>query len=921
MAEEIKKYILNLCESELPAELLEICNDLSLTITADSNEASAQEYIYTIIDSDQSDLPLETPVLNLANTKNIHSFFEENGKGIVSPQTLSSEIGKILIKRLLGDSSSLSFEKAFDGGVQEAKTLKLENFFKVGSVCDILSKDAFSLDFNFIAIRNYFNSLASFYGVLSQSDVVGFPIEVDYGQSDDCFVVQTHVSIEDFNEKLLVESFGNIERLSPFQSLLNICTKQVDIFDCYILESSSRLVITGIWFKKENYQVEEHRASIFLNNIKSFKRIEAEQLSGTVEVTSASPDIEAAELQDKPFLETTIKEQILGPDISADNILSVKKIIEFIKKLRISEVNAKEESELNLDDIATYLKKYPNQKILEKITAKDTELILKGLIDTNIFELIQKKVKEAGENIEMDEFAQSFISKVESLSMGDACEIVSSAADSSDDEISRVSGWLGQNDDKTVIAGSVEESEGKTVVSGTVEEGEENTLVKGQREDLREESWSVKRSEMVEEIKNAVSVIKGDGKDINALEKEVMAVISGKLDIPEDDCMRLTRGLIDESVEPLRVKSLDVDTSAVDDEASAQHVRDRMTVEKLEGDLKLREGQLVRMKKVIDNMKIEVHAMRQFSPDLSSITNGDTSNDVEVTKVRAELSNTIKELETQKRAYENLKDANSNLNENNAKTVLDLENKIKNMEEEKFADTEGSNVQKIANLEQENQNLTTKLNVADKRIASLSENINDQVNNTEEKKSEIMTRMQERINMAQAALSKFRDEKEEMIKKISALESVKGQFEKALSSSKKETESGEGLNNDIMVEKDGIIDELSDSLKTAEESIKETTLKVKQLEQKNKFLTAQVDEAKKQAKKAKSGGGISGGGDPALQRKVKQLELVNEKIVKSNEKNAKDLIERKKESLKFKTEATKLQHKITELERKLAKAA
>jgi len=898
LSEEIKKYILNLCSSDLPSELLEICNELSLQVTTDPSEFSEDNFVYVLVDSAETESPISKPILCLESCSDDQNFFKKNGKGIINKSILTTEIGKILIKRLFGDASSLSFEKAFDGGLNEAKSLKLENFFKVGSVCDVISKDAFKMDFNFIAIRNFFNSLASFFGILSQSDIVGFPVEVDYGQSDECFVIQSHVSIENFDENSLLDSFGVLNNLSPFHSLLKICSKQADIIDCYILESSSRLVITGIWLKEDFTQLPEFSSSILLNNIKSFKRIEADQIKGTVESKPVVHEINESELEEKHNSQEAVIEAPVAKSsdedfsFEVDNIVKVKRVIEFIRRLRKLEESAKPEGELTLEDVESYLDSYPNKKAVSCLTQKDKVLILRGLKDIYVFENIQKDISKVSEGVNLETIEDSFITRLESLSVDDASEIVSMSVDNHDESVTRVRGWVGDSDSET-------------------------TIVNGQKEELTQKAWTVKKSEIIEDVKEAITILKGDGKDINELEREVVAVISGKLDISNDESATLVKGLLDNASEDLFIKQLPQSTP-VESVSDSQHVRDRLQIEKLEGDVKTREGQLLRLKKVIDGMKLEIQAFKTVGKSHSLLSDEEKDLKMDFSKSEAALSKARQELDNQRKITENLKDANANLNANNEKKISELESRLEALAPS--IDDGPSDSEKVIVLEREKQSLETKLEVATTRIENLSSNLDKQTNSAEDRKSDIIEKMEGRINLAQTALTKFREEKEEMILRITSLEKVKEKLTKAVEE-KASSENNNEFDDDIMKEKDMIIDELSNSLKTAEESLKETTLKSKQLEQKNKFLNAQVEEAKKAAKKASKGNGSKNGGDPALQRKVKQLELINTKIAQSNDKNAKDLVERKKEALKYKTEVTKLTHKISELERKLNKAA
>jgi hypothetical protein len=919
LTEEIKKYILNLCESDLPTELVELCTNIKLDIIKDTSEVSVENIVYAIVDSENTTVPSETPKLFIGKCNKQESFFKNNGKGIIGLNVFKSKLGEILLKRLFGDSSSLNFEKAFDNGVSEARSLKLEHMFKVGSTSDVLSKDAFEADFNFLSIRNFFNSLASFYGVLSQSETVEFPVEIDYGQSDECFVVQTHVSIDNFDSNLLLNSFGEFNSLSPFNSLLTICSKQADIIDCYILKSSSRLVITGVWYKEHFHQIDGFNASIFLNNIESFKRMEASDIEANVDIKQVDYNLEDNQLSKEKLTSfdeeekksSDVKEHVLGQNENAGSIVVIKRIVEFIKKYRGIEPDARPIEELDISDLKEYLDRYPNKPVIKKLSEDDHAFILKALKDASILESINSNLEIISESVDLEEFGDSFISKLNSLSMGEASDIVSAASDNREECITRVGGWVENfSEDHTVVKGS------------GVETDDEVTIVKGHKEDLTQKAWTTKKSEIVEDVKECITRIKGDGKDLKALENEVVAIISTKLNIPEEDCLHLTKGLLDNATEPFIVKSMQKMPVRHDEEASSQHVRDRLENEKLKGDLELRESQLIRLKRIITGMREQISASKLV---VTPKEPKNTEESLENTKLQAELAKLTSDLEKQKKAYEVLQNSNSSLNENAEEKINSLQQEIEklNIEKDNSKPVEDENIK--IELEKENKKLAGKVKISNRRIENLSARIlelsstENNIKAEEHEKSEKMSLMEEQLNTAQDALSNYKSEKEELETRIEHMEKANAEL---LNRSAENQIEPVGVDDQLIKEKDLTITKLTLSMKNSEDKLKSTILTTKQLEQKNKFLIAQLEEAQKQLKKkGKSGGTINSGGDPALTNKLKKLKLLNEKVVASNEKNANDLVEKKKEVIKFKTEVTKLQNKIDELERKFGKAA
>ncbi|WP_127716536.1 hypothetical protein [Halobacteriovorax sp. HLS] len=896
MTDVLKKYILNLCSSDLSDQMNSILEQQEVEIVSKFDET--QKYDFVLIDSDDTQLPCTCAVIFIGEPKNRSQFFKNNGKAIISKEMTSDTIESIIFDRLLGNSSSLSLEKAFDSEIDSCGSFKVTDHLNGGYYSDLVAAKAVVNDFDFLRVRNSFFNLVNFFSVIIDSKKGLFPVDVDFGISDEKFIIQSHFNVMDFGGEYLWSS------LSPKgDKFLHDAVEYVDTLDCYILEKTGRLVVTLVISKDPSSM-----KNIFLHNVKSFKLMNVEDLVGGTTTTSVEDLPADISLAEKTQHISKVKNILEDDQMSDGHLVNVTRVVKFLKKTSFTL------DDLSLDNFSTLVKGYPNEAVLDSLTINDKKLIIDSLKDEEKFSNLESSLEEVEKIAGLDEFLDSLVTKIDGLSLEQANEIVTlTESQDADEEMTRVGGWKEEEDNhKEVIKGSPEDlgevstmvkgskedlTEDRTIISGSPEKSNNDSVtIKGTPEDTNKgkftlkkfegvNEWSSKKDDIISGIRKRAEELKNKGASLSDLGTELTTIVSESLDIDIKDSSSISKGLFENASEKF-VTSVKHESKSEQDNSEE--------VAKLRADLIKRDTQLGRMMKLIEGMKKELVSKKQV---ISSPTD-DTFN-VELNKLKAEVDKRDKQIDLLKKNLENTHGVVDKIN-----SITDQNNEL--------LDTVSVEPDIVKNLEDEVKRLTSQLSLAQGRIESISEKADSEKEMADSRSNNESKLFREKFMKSQEIINKFQDENKSLEKELFELKRVKEELENKANLLASNDHSEE------LKEKDQALAELSKVSKQNEDRYRAAGLRIKQLEQKNKFLTAQVSEATKKAKKG-SGAGAKGAVDPKTAHKIKQLERLTEKLKGSSDKFEEELTAKKKEVHQSKLENNTLKLKIDELERKISK--
>lgn len=451
--------------------------------------------------------------------------------------------------------------------------------------------------------------------------------------------------------------------------------------------------------------------------------------------------------------------------------------------------------------------------------------------------------------------------------------------------IKRIEGMSLEEMAKVVLGGGPSEEEARQWIGGVNIEDDEIHRVQGRfdeddffvrikegKEVTPEEKWKFKKAVMLEDLKEKF-LIKGEQVDID----EVKQIVRNHLDLGEESLDELIR------VE----SSNDIQT----EQESEIWVDDRSDAQRIDHEILKRDAQIHKMKGLIDRMKAE---LQQKGGQLIGME-GDSSDYIEQLKQKNERL-----LKAKDKQIASLTKRNEMLVNDKLGSSLDESERVH-----------------FNNLKKEFENTKYQLEMANKRLAQLSENIEDKVkNHTVRLEREVESYKKQNL-VAHEVIQKFKLEKAQVEEELQDSRSTEAKLRNDLNEVRKEQGGGEASaeENEKLKSK---LEKEQQRAKALGDELKASQLALKKFEQKTKFLQAQIDSAQRAAAKAvglRSGKGGEGAGDKRGQHFQKMIDSLKQ----TEEKLQSDLALKKDEANKLKSENQALTNKLADLERRLAR--
>ncbi len=837
---------------------------------------------------------------------------QENVKffaGRLSTDLFTSEWGKSLLSR------SFHFPDSFSEKVKDEEhsfnRWSCPHLLSLGTYSDQIYIELVSRGFKVDQVKSYLDEMFFFYSTNIQSSLIKAPINIELVIFNGWFSLQLIVHCEEYWFEYLAASTQSHER-GNMAALTQYCGALEVLF----LRNSKKLCFTSIHTNDADDIV-----GLSLQNIDSF----AAKNEMSWDVPSASSDI--AQTEGARVIESEDIEVV-----STENKLSqLKRVIRFLK----NKMNEGHIKELSIENLKEYLEGYPNARVIRGLDGEDYKFVVKCMHDSIVGDEFEKSFDEVYSQEANDNFLDEMLGKLGKMSFEEAGETIFDGSSDFSETLTRVGGWIESDDNfKQVVSGGESEHEESTVVKGSYEDlaadQKHKTVIKGgNKVDLPDNEvvasfskeefssrakdlWEVKKLGLAQKVREEVERIRHENPSVERVSEIVRSVVGAELNIDPTDCEHFVEGLIDSSSDKLIEKKLG---------RSSEEVREELQNLKHQLEMNKRDDQIKRMKRIIDSMKGQLAQKLAESREEESQERGEAmqENREWQTKLNT-LEQENQELKRNLRAME-MKQQTAQMiaptMEAPANEEVDEETISKNVAEEIIE-------RERAKAEKEIDELSGKVQVAESRIEVMSAKLEEQRRASAEAATQ-KTAAESRSNMTSAAMSKFKARSETLEKKVKQLEESLAQKEAECEALKGETGS-KGANPAELEERNqeqqSEIKTLQNNLSESEKNLKGALLKVKQLEQKIKFVSSQLESSQKASRR--NGGSSGPGGAPStqqLEHKIKQLETMNKKVGAASQKLNDELTDKKKEVLDLKKELTLLQNKIKELERKNDKKA
>ncbi len=527
-----------------------------------------------------------------------------------------------------------------------------------------------------------------------------------------------------------------------------------------------------------------------------------------------------------------------------------RKFATFIAKYRETEESSKNIIGLDISDIEEYLELYPNKKVVLSLDAETKNIILRILQDDSLFSGIGKEVQRISKSSiddQVDDFQRVFGQKT--LSDVEDIFIISAPKQDSATELLKVKSWMGD------------------------------------RADLSDnEKWEIKRTEIKTKIDEEAKKILTEGRSV--VVEDLINVVTGELKADVDDVKKIVNVIIEEVV------TNDLVLSKKLENAFEQKI---LSTPRIDHEREKMEAQIQKMKKVILHLKNEV--IKAQTPIIVEKTLPPSETD-DTVRLRSALIKSINVIKAKDISIERMKEEFEVISRNKDYKIETLEIRVENMQKNLQKQRDLSNEEKAIELEAENRNLLARLEVANKKIENISSNFDNHENEVIAKKDREIDVLKSSISKTQSIIERLKQDRIQYEAKINEL-----QINYTKLKEEQQSSSPVALKQDLL-DRDNIIQTLSNEKKLFDERLRAQGLELKKAEQKLKFVTSQMESLSK-----KKGGPTKG-----TEAHTKQIEQLTSRAAEISA----DLTEKKKEIHKLKQENFVMSTKMAELEKKLS---
>ncbi len=940
-----KRVVLNLA-GELSEELVTLLEQADFSIVDSEGIKEENELAYVFIKNhmgtfskynDSYDtLTKNIPIIALSDVSNKIDFLGYNGRGIINESFLKARAPQEIVKRLLSKKSSLKIENAYENIFQSLKTIKISSHETIGHYADLLAGDAEKKGFDTIAIRNYFVSTISYLAYLKRFKLLDLPYEVEYGESDDEFVVQIFAKATNFVYEYVNNSFENGNSAEAHKFLLKICAAVTNVFDIYFLKSSSKLVLTGVWLDRKYVKTANYYPMFTINNIESFSQIKKEW-----EEIKVSPQVAV------DVLRTNLEEKMSEDEIPKGNLdfllneslwlagypVLLKKIVDYILEFRKRESYPKEINALSVKDIGNYLLDYPQTKIIKKLSMGDKEFILKAIVDPEIIKNIEASLAKTTDEIEKDEdvrqgYIDTMIESLQNIDADTVNEIIQSGktvvrggANSNDgsNDIIRVSGNFDSMDDANAVTWVREKKH---------ENEKEVVFLSDKGHEVNEKIWNEKRDLLMQEAEKQIRRIKANGGTVSDIQNDLITLFANTLAINNEDANLLVNGVLDNA------KSLFANSKMFEDlQKIVKTYSEEINELRLKEEILRKNKQIDDLAKIVDASRVEINSLKLSNQMMKKIENGSLT----VGNLREEIEHANKKIHSRGLVIERLKSSSRQDSLTYEIEINNLKDKISSLIKNKTVQGDRTTEFEFQKLKEENRSYSGMMEVSNKRIVQMSEHIEELKKQAGTANHGEFLKIKESYAIAIEQLENQKNENEKLRDKFKKIE-------EKFSLLKEKITSEEGPknfnNNGLSISKN--IDNESNSDSTQ-------SLTIARLEEANSFVNQRLKESSQKIKElsqkivsleANKGGGsgfagtsdssssdLSGGGsgkdkeapNKAVDYRIKQLEILNEKLVRSAAKTQADLMASKKEVMTLRAENGLHKNNLQAAEKKLEK--
>ena len=663
---------------------------------------------------------------------------ESNVRGVFDQRFIDDVQIQKLIKMFLTAETGFSLVDSYSDKFKNISSIKIHEYLNVGFFIDTIVIEAFKNKFDFELIRKYLNQVFEYSFDQIKTDGVKAFLNVDYSFSDNVFAIEISFSKNNFS---LAES------LVSNNGALKLISDKTNFFNANYYPKRGNVNFSSLWFNDKK-----------IKNFKSFFYSETGEKTKSLDMNVPI----VLGLEEKENVQY-IGSELLRDEVQAKKLSQGRKFFLFIKNFRMNEEEPLELSSLVVSDIDNYLLLYPLQKAVIGVDEEVKQFILKLLQNEKLATGIEEYITIAAKGDlapQLDQIQKVLAGK----SLADLEELVT---------IKNVTEHFSETSER---------------VGQSLEAENENTVLKNVTDQFNSsEKWEMKRSEIVDKIKEEAIRLKADGGSV--YQEDIIRIISQEVDINDEAVAILVKDIVEEVLSSELTQGNNLEEAfPLKFIAKQAVVMPDLAIEKLE-------NQLHRMMKITAKLKSDFE-MIVMSKDSK---------------------------------------------------INSLEERMEKMKSDFSAISDSSDKVKVDQLLLENKNLNSRLEFSNLKLSTMNENLEKQFTDSNAKKDSEISTLKSNIQIAKSLIENFKLERRGFENKLNE----ERQKHVVSPGAKREFAEPIIVQPDVVVkesEAEKQLSYLTTEKKILEEKFKIQGIELKKFEQKLKFTTAQLEES--QRKKA-----------------------------------------------------------------------
>lgn len=406
-----KRTILSLIE-EIPESLKAYMDKLEASIVSKEDNTEYSEIDYLLVSTPEyakeaaasyNAQKNDIKIISVSPSMDIKDFLLGSGRLALNSSILETPFGEIILNKFFRGDSNIHLDETFGEILKNYKDIKITNHLAIGQYADKLGLDAFEAGYNLVSIRSFLDHVIYYLTYLRQGSIAGVPYEVEYGHSDEYFVVNIHTNVKNFVAEYLIDSFGPLNSNDPIQYLMGVAARSTNFLDVTYIENPAKLVLTAYWNKSATSKLN----GVSFNNILTTDQTLAQLERKLEDFEYVEEEVVVANLEEKldkkeeDPLPGSLVELMEPPEGSVLHLIpeASSEIMAFAIAELKEEHPDQSISDIDPEELRAVIKKFPDQSLIEELTEADEEHLIAKVQKSNITQAFEEEVERVKEDI------------------------------------------------------------------------------------------------------------------------------------------------------------------------------------------------------------------------------------------------------------------------------------------------------------------------------------------------------------------------------------------------------------------------------------------------------------------------------------------------------------------------------------------